>query len=183
LCGEKRIFIKIRDMSRGFVKEEDQEEAPFIPPRAALPAGVTNYVTSNGYEALVREREQLEEERKQLDIKSDKDRRHAQAVIDGKLNLLKERLNAARILKMDDQPQDEVRFGATVTFKNLSAKGGNSVQSFQIVGVDEADIKKKKIAFLAPLARALTGKKTGEQAEVLMAGKTQTLEIVEIVYV
>ena len=28
-------------MSRGFVKEEDQEEAPIIPPRAALPAGVT----------------------------------------------------------------------------------------------------------------------------------------------
>ena len=43
-------------MSRGFVKEEDQEEAPFIPPRAALPAGVTNYVTPLGLKALQREK-------------------------------------------------------------------------------------------------------------------------------
>ncbi|MGV3636407.1 MAG: transcription elongation factor GreA, partial [Flavobacteriales bacterium] len=27
-------------MSRGFVREDDQEEAPFIPPRAPLPEGV-----------------------------------------------------------------------------------------------------------------------------------------------
>ena len=46
-------------MSRGFVKEEDQEEAPFIPPRAALPPGVTNYVTPQGYQELIKEREDL----------------------------------------------------------------------------------------------------------------------------
>jgi len=39
-------------MSRGFVKEEDQEEPPFVPPRASLPAGVENYVTEEGYKAL-----------------------------------------------------------------------------------------------------------------------------------
>jgi transcription elongation factor GreB len=39
-------------MSRGFVKEDDQEEAPIIPPRAALPNGVTNYVTPNGLQEL-----------------------------------------------------------------------------------------------------------------------------------
>jgi len=35
-------------MSRGFVREDDQEEAPFIAPRAALPAGAVNYVTPRG---------------------------------------------------------------------------------------------------------------------------------------
>ena len=35
-------------MSRGFVKEDDQEEIPIVPPRADLPDGVTNYVTQVG---------------------------------------------------------------------------------------------------------------------------------------
>jgi transcription elongation factor GreB len=46
-------------MSRGFVREEDQEEIPLVPPRADLPLGVTNYVTKAGMEALVQEREKL----------------------------------------------------------------------------------------------------------------------------
>jgi transcription elongation factor GreB len=36
-------------MSRGFVKESDQEELPIVPPRADLPAGLVNYVTEFGY--------------------------------------------------------------------------------------------------------------------------------------
>ena len=169
-------------MSRGFVKEEDQEEAPFIPPRAALPAGVTNYVTPAGHKQLLEEREELEKERKEIKIESDKERRHATAIIDGKLNLLNGRIATARILNMQEQPKDEVRFGATVTFKFLSGFQAGKEQSFQIVGVDEADIKLRKIAFLAPLARVLTGKKVGETAKVEMGGKLQELEVVKISY-
>ncbi|NJW53338.1 GreA/GreB family elongation factor [Salinimicrobium oceani] len=169
-------------MSRGFVKEEDQEEAPFIPPRAALPPGVTNYVTPQGHKQLLEERESLEKQRKELDISSDKERRHAAAVLDGKLNLLNERLASARILDPLEQPREEVRFGAMVTFKYLTGNQKEKIQSFQLVGVDEADIKVRKIAFLAPLARALTGKKAGEVAEVKMAGDTQALEILNIEY-
>ena len=32
-------------MSRGFVKEDDQEEVPIVPQRAYLPEGVPNFVT------------------------------------------------------------------------------------------------------------------------------------------
>lgn len=169
-------------MSRGFVKEEDQEEAPFIPPRAALPAGVTNYVTETGYEQLQKERENLLLERKELDISSDKDRRQAAAVIDGKLSLLNERIATARILKPEDQPADEVRFGATVTFKNLAGKQKNIVQTFTIVGVDEANIKDRKIAFLAPLARALSGRKAGDIFEFKLGPETRKIEIMEFSY-
>ena len=169
-------------MSRGFVKEEDQEEAPFIPPRAALPPGVINYVTPQGYEQLLQEREDLENERKRLNIDSDKERRHAAAVIDGKLSLLNERISSARILKPEDQRPDEVRFGATVKFKSLSGKQKNYEEMFTIVGVDEADIKQNKIAFLAPLARALTGKKSGDTAEFKLGAETKSLEILDIFY-
>ena len=69
-------------MSRGFVKEEDQEEAPVIPPRAALPNGVTNYVTPFGYEALEKEQRDLESERANTTSENETESRRAKAVID-----------------------------------------------------------------------------------------------------
>ncbi|CAM4261110.1 GreA/GreB family elongation factor [Gillisia limnaea] len=169
-------------MSRGFVKEDDQEEAPFIPPRAALPAGAINYVTPIGYQQLINEREALEEKISHLDIENDKERRHARATLTGSLNLLNERIGNARILKPLEQSRDKVRFGAKVSFKFLDGKQNGSIQKFQLVGVDEATIKENKIAFVAPLAIALTGKKIGEVAQFNMGGEIQQLEILKIEY-
>ena len=117
-------------MSRGFVREEDQEEAPLIPPRAALPLGVTNYVTQYGKEKLLEEKSELEQKRAAIDLKDDQAKRREQAVIDGKLALLNERINSARVINLSNQPQDEVRFGSYVEFQ-LNGK----LQSFQIVDV------------------------------------------------
>jgi transcription elongation factor GreB len=164
-------------MSRGFVKEDDQEEAPMIPARAALPAGETNYVTPNGLKELKEEEEELVEERANLAKENETERRRAQAVIDGNLKLLRERISTARILDPKDQPEDEVRFGALVELK----QNGNT-QKFQIVGVDEADVKKKKIAFVAPIAKAVTGKKVGEIVEFKLGEETRKIEILKITY-
>ncbi len=51
-------------MSRGFVKEGDQEETPLVTPRAHLPAGVVNFVTPKGLEELKEEQSALIEERR-----------------------------------------------------------------------------------------------------------------------
>ncbi|MDR9456251.1 MAG: GreA/GreB family elongation factor [Salegentibacter sp.] len=166
-------------MSRGFVKEEDQEEAPLIPPRAALPEGVTNYVTPHGFDLLQEEKKDLEEQRTAIKIKDEAESRRAKSVIDGKLKLLNDRIATARILDPQSQAKEEVRFGATVKFNN---KESGEVQQFTIVGVDEADVKKKKIAFIAPIARAVTGKKIGEIAKFNLGPETHNLEILEISY-
>lgn len=164
-------------MSRGFVKEDDQEEAPIIPPRAALPAGETNYVTPNGLKELKEEEEKLIEERANLDKENETERRRAQAVIDGNLKLLRERISTARVLDTKEQPEDEVRFGALVELK----QNGN-IQKFQIVGVDEADVKKQKIAFVAPIAKAVTGKKVGDKIDFKLGEEIRKLEILKITY-
>ena len=169
--------LEIKDMSRGFVKEDDQEEAPIIPPRAALPAGATNYVTPNGLQELKEEEEDLIAERAHLEIENETERRRTQTVIDGKLKLLRERINTARLLDPKDQPKEEVRFGALVSLK----QNGNK-QKFQIVGVDEADVKKQKIAFVAPIAIAVTGKKVGETSNFKLGNETRKIEILEITY-
>lgn len=166
-------------MSRGFVKEGDQEEAPFIPPRAALPQGAINYVTPTGYRALLDEKKVLEQTRKNSTEENDTERRRAAAIIDGKLDLLNERIVSARILDPKNQAQEEVRFGAHVKLSNTQTK---QPQNFQIVGVDEADIKQGKIAFVAPIARAVIGAKIGDLIDFKLGGEVRKLKIISISY-
>ncbi|MBT8295710.1 MAG: GreA/GreB family elongation factor [Gramella sp.] len=166
-------------MSRGFVKEEDQEEPVIIPPRAALSEGVTNYVTQNGLDELKKELEDLEESRPNVKAENETEKRREQSLIDGKINLLRERLNSARLLTSQELPKDEVRFGAKVEIQNSDT---GQIQTFQIVGVDEANIKKKKIAFTAPIAKAITGKKVGEKVDFKLGSEVRKLKILKIAY-
>lgn len=166
-------------MSRGFVKEGDQEETPIIPPRAALPEGVTNYVTPTGMKLLHSEREQLEKACATLPTTHEQQRRVELAVLNGKLDLLNERIASARILDPAKQPINEVRFGATVTYKIAPSP---TPQTFQIVGVDEADIAKRKIAFVAPIAVALTGHTVGDIVPFKLGAEVKTLEVISIEY-
>ena len=166
-------------MSRGFVKEEDQEEPVIIPPRAAIPDGVTNYVTPNGLQELHLELKGLEKERSSISIKDDTEKRRAQGLIDGKMKLLAERIQSARVLKPEEQAQNEIRFGAHIKLKNLDS---SQIQKFQIVGVDEANIKMQKIAFVAPIARAVTGKKVGETVDFKLGDEIRKLKVFEISY-
>ncbi|MEB2778030.1 GreA/GreB family elongation factor [Algoriphagus sp. D3-2-R+10] len=166
-------------MSRGFVKEDDQEETPLVPPRADLPDGVTNYVTENGMAKLLAEKQALIDEKSDIDAATEQEKRIASNFISAKINLLDERISTAKIVDLDEQPKEEVRFGATVTLKI-----GNSskYQSYQIVGVDEADISKNKISFISPIAKILIGKKVGEQAILKLAKEDRVFKVMEIRY-
>lgn len=166
-------------MSRGFVKEDDQEDIPMVPPRANLPDGVTNYVTPAGMRDLLAEKQKLTDEKNQLEGNNENERRIALNFINSKLHLLNKRIDEAKIIQLHEQPQLEIRFGATIKLKALA---NQRIQTFQIVGVDEASITKGKISFLSPLAKALLNKKIGEKA-VLKREKDETVfEILDIVY-
>lgn len=166
-------------MSRGFVKEGDQEEIPVIPPRSALPSGVTNYVTPNGLAELLAEQQALQAEKDNLALENETEQRIATTVLNGKMILLQERLNSAVVLQPEDAQRDAVRFGATVT---LNVVGTPQIQQFQIVGVDESDIQKQKIAFVSPIAVAVTGKKVGEVAELRLGREVRKLEVIAIAW-
>lgn len=165
-------------MSRGFVKEDDQEEAPFIPPRAPLPEGAINYVTPRGLQLLVDEKAALERAFA-LVQGNDMERRREHAVLEGKLALLNERIGNARPVDPVAAP-DEVRFGTTVTFHYLNGPQQGTTRSFTIVGVDEANVQEGRIAFTAPIARALTGKRVGEVAQFSMGATAQELRVESI---
>ncbi len=141
-------------MSRAFVKETDKEELPLVPPRAHLPAGTPNYVTPQGFASLQEELKQLQLEKQHLQDKNTQG-------------------------DYTKQTKNEVHFGATV---NLGLDKVQTTQTFKIVGVDEANITKGKIAFTSPLAKALAGKQQHEKAEVKLPGGIQTFTILSISY-
>ena len=167
-------------MSRGFVKEDDQEEVPMVPPRAHLPAGVPNYVTQAGMDELLAERQAMMNEKENLEISSENERRIAVNHIKAKLQLLSNRITEARIIVLEEQPKDEIRFGATITLKT---EGTEDIQNFQIVGVDEADISRGKISFLSPLARVLTNKKAGDKVVLKRPKGDRIFIIMDITYI
>ena len=97
-------------MSRGFVREGDQEEVPLVPQRAYLPAGVANFVTSEGMDQLLKEKEELLKERNNLGIANENEMRLAQNYLNAKLQLLNERIANARVVKITGQPSEEITF-------------------------------------------------------------------------
>ena len=166
-------------MSRGFVKEDDQEEIPIVPPRADLPEGVTNYVTQVGMNELLAEKQMLVNEKENLDSSNENEKRIALNHINAKLQLLNNRIIEAKIVNLNEQPQNEIRFGAMITLKIEATK---NIQTFQIVGVDEADISKGKISFTSPIAKVLINKKIGDKAVLKRAKEDIVFEIMDITY-
>lgn len=164
-------------MSRGFVKEDDQEDIPMIPPRAHLPPGVTNYVTPEGMEALKQEKKDLLDQREAVSEDNEKEERIARNIIDAKIKQLESRIATARVSVPIDSDDNKVRFGSYVKLETLPER---NVQEFRIVGVDEADIRKSRISFLSPLAKALLHKEAGESTELQLPAGKKTFRILEV---
>lgn len=169
-------------MSRAFVKEDDSGEPPIIPPRAALPAGVPNYVTPRGLDLLHAELVELEEERANLGGEEDEsNRRRELAILNGRINALQDRINTAKVVDHSHEDFDKVRFGATVTLVNKSG-GKPKERTFTIVGVDEASLAEGGIGFVAPIAKNIQGLKVGESTTMRIGPKEEILEVTAITY-
>jgi transcription elongation factor GreB len=166
-------------MSRGFVKEDDQEEVPIVPQRAFLPPGLTNFVTPHGMDQLLIEKQLLIDEKNNLNNANEDEKRIALNFINAKLQLLNSRISDAKVVNLSEQPANEIRFGAKVTLK-IEASG--KIQTFQIVGVDEADISKGKVSFISPIARVLINKKVGEEVTLKQGNRDIVFEVINISY-
>jgi transcription elongation factor GreB len=166
-------------MSRGFVKESDQEELPIIPPRADLPNGMVNYVTPFGYGELLAERDKMIYERDNLLISDENENRIAVNFINAKLQLLLGRISTAKIVNLSKQPKNKVRFGAEVFF---TVDSDSEIQNYQIVGVDEANIATRKIAFNSPIAKVFIDRKVGDTVTLKLEKTEKQFKIVSIKY-
>ena len=74
----------------------------------------------------------------------------------------------------------KVVFGATV---HLVAADDGSEARYQIVGEDEADIKGGLLSISSPIARALIGKREGDEVVVVTPSGQRAYEITAVEYV
>lgn len=159
-------------MSVAFVKEESAEAAAetLLPDRPVSPH--PNLVTEAGLKAL---EQQLEAARAAYEATTgiedvNERRRHAASPLRD-LRYYAERVHSAQLVP-PPETRDRVAFGGTVTFSRSDGR----VQTYRIVGEDEADPKTGSISYVSPVARLLLGKEVGD---VVSMGE-QELEIVAV---
>jgi transcription elongation factor GreA len=89
--------------------------------------------------------------------------RDRQSFIEGRVSELEDKIARAEVIDVSKLSGKTVKFGAKVT---LIDEDTDEKLIYQIVGQDEADVKRGRLAITSPLARALIGKSTGETVEV-----------------
>lgn len=98
--------------------------------------------------------------------------------IDRRIHFLQSRLDNIDLVDPAKLDLDHVSFGAIVTIENEDGKK----QTYQIVGVDEIDIPNGKISWKSPLAKALIGKKEGDETLVRKPKGDEDVYVVKIEY-
>ena len=157
-------------MSVAFTREEDLEAtAADLPDRPISPH--PNLVTPDGLAAieaaLAGARAAYAAAQAQGSIEAD---RTAMARATRDLRYWSARRASAQLVEV---PADgRVRFGGSVTIEREDGRA----QTWRIVGEDEADPAEGSVSHVSPLARALIGKRVGDEANV--AG--QSVEIIAV---
>ncbi|MCB1938149.1 MAG: transcription elongation factor GreB [Rhodocyclaceae bacterium] len=100
--------------------------------------------------------------------------------IDRRIRFLIKRLENATVVDPAEQTAlDQVFFGATVV---IADDDGSSEQTYQIVGVDEADASQAKISWISPLARALLKARVGDVVSFASPSGRRDIEVLDIRY-
>jgi transcription elongation factor GreA len=103
-----------------------------------------------------------------------------QGFIEGRIAEVEGKLSAAQVIDpLSVDAGGRVVFGATV---DLADEDSGAEVTYQIVGEDEADLKKGLINIGSPIARALIGKEEGDVAVVEAPGGTRRYEVVAVRY-
>ncbi len=180
-------------MSKAFTKEEDSpdDDAPENDdePRQIGP----RYITRQGYAKLRAELDKLwhgERPKVTAEVQTaaaQGDRSENAEYIYGKKRLreidrriryLSKRLEILTIVEPDKSQERGVYFGAWVTIEDEDAVRS----TFRIVGMDEIDLAARHISVASPMAKALLGKRVGDEATVQRPKGPTDVTVVEVRY-
>ncbi|MGK2951345.1 MAG: GreA/GreB family elongation factor, partial [Thiobacillus sp.] len=99
--------------------------------------------------------------------------------VDRRIRFLSKRLEHAEVVDpATREDTDQVFFGATVT---VAGQDGHE-STYAIVGVDEADAGRGRIAWISPMARALLKAREGDTVSVQTPDGKREVEIIEVRY-
>lgn len=106
--------------------------------------------------------------------------REKQGFIEGRISVLEDRIGRADVIEIKAGDSDRIKFGAHIFIVDEDT---DEKLNYQIVGSDEADVKKGLLSITSPLARALINKKVEETVEVSTprGHKAYTVERIEYI--
>ena len=100
-----------------------------------------------------------------------------QSLIEGRIMELKDKLGRAEVIDCTKVSTSRAVFGTVVTLMDMET---DEEVSYQLLGPEEADVKKGSISVLAPLGRSLLGKEVGDEVMTKTPGGVREFEVVEI---
>ncbi|MBL8669834.1 MAG: transcription elongation factor GreA [Alphaproteobacteria bacterium] len=103
--------------------------------------------------------------------------RERQSFIEGRVAELEDKISRAEVIDVAKLTGKTVKFGATITLADVDT---DEESTYQIVGIDEADVRAGRISVSSPMARALMGKSVGDVVEVNSPGGQKGYEIVKV---
>jgi len=105
-----------------------------------------------------------------------------QGFVEGRIAEVESKLSSAQIIDPSTLHHAEGRvvFAATVALTDLET---DEKVTYQIVGEDEADLKKNKISITSPIARAMIGKYAGDIVAVKAPAGIREYEVLEVSYI
>jgi transcription elongation factor GreA len=103
-----------------------------------------------------------------------------QGHIEGRIQMLEDRLARAEIIDVSRLSGDRVVFGATVRLEDTDS---SQKTQYVIVGETEADLKKGRISITSPIARGLIGREVGDTVKIRTPGGEREYEVLEVLFV
>jgi transcription elongation factor GreA len=103
--------------------------------------------------------------------------RDRQGYIEGRIRELETKIATSEVIDISRLSGDKVTFGATV---RLMDSENDAEVTYQIVGVDEADLAKGRISVRSPMARALIGRRPGDEVTIVAPGGKREFEILDV---
>ena len=101
-----------------------------------------------------------------------------QSFLEGRIQDINSKLARAQVIDPQTIKSDKIVFGATVVLEDVTNEKAKKV-SYQIVGVDEADVVHGRLSIASPIARALIGKTEGDVVTVSTPSGLKEFEVVE----
>ena len=100
-----------------------------------------------------------------------------QGMIEGRIIELKDKLARAEVIDCSKVECERAVFGTVVTLVDMDT---DEEITYQLLGPEEADVKKGSISVMSPLGRSIIGKTVGDEVLAKTPGGVREFELLEI---